>query len=644
MKRLLAVDFNACRRPQQEPYRLLAQRGRLTVRLLMPSAWQESFGVAAADAGLQQPGLELRALPTLFNGRYHRVLFRGLAREVRRFQPDVMWVAAEPENFLAWQCLRALRAAAPRSALALVSWRNIDYPRGALPYKGAALHQALEDRARDAGAVLLCYNRDAERIMGARGFRCLPTRMGVNLEVFSPGPRAAARRALGLPADGFVAGFIGRCLPEKGVGGLIEALQGLPGARLLIVGDGPARQGWLRQAAEAGLPAVALTLKHEQVPQALRAMDALCLPSLGTPAWKEQFGRVLVEAMACGIPVLGSDSGAIPQVIGAGAAPAGGFARGRGGLVAREGDVAGLRQALRALRAPALARALGRQGLARARTQYTWAAVAPQLEQQLLGLAAEGRRPRFLGLDVFGGDRGALAQRLDGWLRERGRAQARTLFYLNAHLANLARRHAGFRAQLGQADLILPDGQGVVLALRGMGLPAAQRLALGDVLPDLAAGAARARRSVFLWGAEAGVAAEAGQALRRAVPGLRVAGAEHGFLDAAGEVRLLARLQRLKPGLLLLGMGSPKQEALALRLAPALPGTVIAACGNAFTFIAGRQRRAPRWMASAGLEWLWRLALEPRRLAGRYLWGNLAFACLALRARSAGLGAAKGKP
>ena len=83
MKRLLAVDFNACRRPQQEPYRLLAQRGRLTVRLLMPSAWQESFGVAAADAGLQQPGLELRALPTLFNGRYHRVLFRGLAREVR---------------------------------------------------------------------------------------------------------------------------------------------------------------------------------------------------------------------------------------------------------------------------------------------------------------------------------------------------------------------------------------------------------------------------------------------------------------------------------------------------------------------------------------------------------------------------------
>jgi exopolysaccharide biosynthesis WecB/TagA/CpsF family protein len=287
---------------------------------------------------------------------------------------------------------------------------------------------------------------------------------------------------------------------------------------------------------------------------------------------------------------------------------------------------------------------LGREGRARALGHFTWAAIVPELEGQLLGLAAEGRRPRFLGLELHGGDRASLSAVVDGWISERGRRRARCLFYLNAHLANLAQGDPGFRAQLGQADLLLPDGQGVVLALRGMGLPAAQRLALGDVLPDLAASAAKARRSAFLWGADPGVAAEAGQALQRSTPGLRIAGVAHGFQDAPGEAQVLARLQRLKPGLLLLGMGSPKQEALALRLAPQLPGTVIAVCGNAFTFVAGRQRRAPRWMAGAGLEWLWRLGLEPRRLAVRYLWGNLAFARLALRARAAGLGPKKGKP
>lgn len=639
--RVLAVDLNACRRPQQEPYRLLALRGKVQVRLLVPDQWKEPFGTAKADLGPDAPGLELRSLPVLFSGRYHRVLFRGLASEVRDFAPDVVWAIAEPENFLALQALRAIRRHAPQAALALVSWRNIPYARNALPYKGAAAHQWLEDLARDAGAVVLNYNSDAGRLMGGRGFECLPTLMGVNLDYFTPGPRQGAREALGLPQKDFVAGFVGRCLEEKGVGDLIAALHGMPGGRLLLVGDGPRRQAWLDQAARAGVPVTSLSLAHERVVLAMRAMNVLCLPSRGTAAWREQFGRVLIEAMAGGTPVLGSDSGAIPDVIQAPRPRAGAFSRGKGGLVFGEGDVPALAAALRALRAPALAAALGREGLSRARSEFTWSAIAPRLESQLLDLARRGRGPRLLGLEIFGGDRAALLERFDAWLGEgrSGRRRARLLFYLNAHLVGVAGADEAFRSLLAEADLRLPDGQGVVLALRGMGLPTAERLALGDILPDLVAAAARRRKSVFFWGGAPGVAGEAAEALRRKHPALRVAGSADGFQDEAAAALLRARLRRLSPGLLLLGMGSPKQEALALELAADLSGSVIVVCGNAFTFIAGRQKRAPRWMALAGLEWLWRLGLEPRRLAGRYVVGNLRFAGHALRARMAGLGA-----
>ncbi|HTB21631.1 MAG TPA: WecB/TagA/CpsF family glycosyltransferase [bacterium] len=638
MTRLLALDFNACRRLQQEPYRLLARRGNLQVRLLVPGRWKEPFGEAEADLGLRNEGLDVRALPLRFSGRYHRVLFRGLGREVADFKPDVVWASAEPENFLAVQALLALRKGAPSAALALVSWRNIDYPRNGLPYKAAAAHQCMEDLARDAGAVVLCYNADAMRSMAGRGFATRPTLMGVNLDYFSPGPRGAARAELGLPAKGFVAGFVGRCLEEKGVADLIRALAEIPGSRLLLVGDGPRRKAWMEQASAAGVAAKALSLGHDKVALAMRSMDVLCLPSRSTATWKEQFGRVLIEAMACAVPVLGSDSGAIPDVIRAAPPKPGGFSRGKGGLVFPEGDVAGLRKALLALHAPATAAALGREGLRRAKASFTWKAIAPGLEAQMEALAKEGRRPRLLGLDIFGGDRAGLVERFARWLDARPAAggRARLLFYLNAHLVVQAGSDEKFRSLLAEADLLLPDGKGVVLALRAMGLPARERLALGDVLPDLVAAAAGKRRSVFFWGGAPGVAREAAEALARRIPGLRVAGHADGFQDAAGLERMRARLKRLRPGLLLLGMGSPKQEALALSLAGDLPRGAVAVCGNAFTFLAGRQRRAPRWMAAAGLEWLWRLALEPRRLAGRYTVGNLKFAGHLLRARLAG--------
>ena len=158
----------------------------------------------------------------------------------------------------------------------------------------------------------------------------------------------------------------------KGTGLLIEALVGLPPAcRLRFVGSGPDEAELRRLAAERGvaervefLPAVTT----RDVPQALAEMDVLAAPSLTQPNWIEQFGRVLIEGMACGVPVIGSDSGEIPNVIG------------DAGVIADEGNAEALRQAFLTLyERPDLRAECSRRGMTRVRDNFTQEQVARRI-------------------------------------------------------------------------------------------------------------------------------------------------------------------------------------------------------------------------------------------------------------------------
>lgn len=596
MTRLLAVDLNASRLPQREPYRLLAAKG-MQVLLIAPQSWRESFGTAEFEPELDRARYQARSLKVWASGKYHRVLFRGLESAIAGFKPDRIWAHAEPENLLAWQVLRARDRVAPRARVSLVSWRNIDYPRGGLPYRLAGLHQRIEDASRAAGAEVLCYNRDAERIMSARGFSTRPTRMGVNQGYFKPQPRASARRALGLPAKARLYGFAGRFIASKGVADLIDAAARVPGAQLLLLGDGPARGAWQVRAQERGVTLHLRSLGHEQMAQGLAAMDALVLPSRSTSDWIEQFGRILIEAMACGIPVLGSDSGAIPEVIG------------KAGLTYNEGDVAGLARLLKQL--PSKSKALSRAGLRRAK-DYEWRAIAPQLARDLGTPQPLAPSAALHGVPVFNGVRTEALTACAALLRA---GKGGLVFYLNAHTANLAATEPAYRAALRQADLVLPDGGGVVLAARALGEAMPERLVLGDLLGPLAR---LAKAGVYFWGAEPGVAQAAAKAL-----GLKLAGCSDGY--QADVSKVIAAIRRSRAKLVFVGQGSPRQEQLALRLRQVCPGLLVIVCGNAFTYAAGLQSRAPGWMQAASMEWLWRLIQEPSRLWRRYLLGNAIF-------------------
>jgi glycosyltransferase involved in cell wall biosynthesis len=212
---------------------------------------------------------------------------------------------------------------------------------------------------------LIAGSRGAAEVIAAKGFArpvVVTPQLGIDLERFRPRPAAH-------PDDRprpMVAGYIGRLAEEKGLETLWQAAREMGDLHLLWVGDGPLRptvEAW--QAALGSRMRVLPAVPHEQIADYLQALDVLVLPSHSTPVWKEQFGHVLIEAMACGVPVIGTDSGAIPDVIG------------EAGLVVPERDPRALRAALQRLQDdPELRARLSNAGRARVLARYTHAHIA----------------------------------------------------------------------------------------------------------------------------------------------------------------------------------------------------------------------------------------------------------------------------
>ena len=200
----------------------------------------------------------------------------------------------------------------------------------------------------------------------------------------------------------------------------------------------------------------------------------------------------------------------------------------------------------------------------------------------------------------------------------------RVISYLNAHTANLACRNAEFRALLERADLRYADGMAVVRAARELGVALPERVNAGDFLPRFLWAAADRGVKVALVGSEDCVVQAAARRLEGAIPGLRFALVHHGHFDA-GDGKIVELLRASGADVVLAGMGSPRQEAWALGPGQDCGARVIWCVGALFEYFGGARRRAPVWMREAGLEWLFRLALEPRRLAGRYMIGNAEF-------------------
>lgn len=215
------------------------------------------------------------------------------------------------------------------------------------------------------------------------------------------------------------------------------------------------------------------------------------------------------------------------------------------------------------------------------------------------------------------------------------RAAPLRVFSCNVDMVIKAHRDEDFRRTLASADILNADGMPIVWLGRRLGAPVPERVAGSELVPKLGGACAAAGRSVFLFGAAPGVADAAAERLLRANPTLRVAGTyapPMGFeQDPAQLAAAIEAVRRTRPDVVFVAMGAPRQERFILDHGAALSAKVILAIGGSLDMLAGRVRRAPPWVQRSGMEWLWRLAQEPVRLAPRYLVDGPAFLPIAWR-------------
>lgn len=336
-------------------------RGRWRVTAIAPRRYRGDMGPIQARPQAGEAS-ELRMVPVRFDRVPHFMRYTGLTRAMEG-RWDLVHAWEEPYVAAGAQ----IAAAVPDESRFVVStFQNLDkrYPWPLTSFEGSTM-------ARADGWIAFGHlvKSVLERRPAYAGKPCRIIPPGVDLDAFTPDAAAGAvlRRTLGWPDDAPVVGFMGRFEPQKGIETLCDALDQVRGPwNALFVGGGTLEPR-LRDFERRHAPRVRVTtgVAHRDVPRWLNAMTLLCAPSRTTGAWREQFGRMLIEAMACGVPVVGSDSGEIPFVIG------------DAGPSVPESDVSAWTAAIETLLGDPVARARrAGAGVDRVRAHFGWPSVA----------------------------------------------------------------------------------------------------------------------------------------------------------------------------------------------------------------------------------------------------------------------------
>jgi len=355
------------------PYDLLAAAHGVDITVIVPETWAGDLPAPAIRFAPPVGGAPCAVLPVRRSGNGSFFTLGGLPGLLRQLAPDLVLLDEEPWSLVAAQTLWA----GVRAPLIVYTKQNIVKR---LPPPFSWIRSATYRRAAAAWAV----GETTAEVLRATAF---PGRVdivphGVDLAHFSPGRDETRRAALGLP--GVVIGYAGRLVEEKGITDLLDAarrLAGQPGTpfTVLFVGAGPLA-GAVEQAARELAGAVRLlpAVPHDEAPGLYQLCDIFVLPSRATPRWREQFGRVLVEAAAAALPIVAAGTGEIPHVM---------AGLGGGGRVVPERDSAALAAALRELvEDAALRERIGQANLAAARRTYSQEAIAARMAGMLEGM------------------------------------------------------------------------------------------------------------------------------------------------------------------------------------------------------------------------------------------------------------------
>jgi glycosyltransferase involved in cell wall biosynthesis len=316
--KLLIVSHACCTAINQSFYADLEAETGCQVSLVIPSRWSNQYGIT--DTSARWPGLqgEIKRINVFRPGNIPTHLYRSwFIALLLQQKPDAIYVHQEPYGLSTFQlCMANLLTG--NKPIGFYAAQNI------LKVYPSPIRQ-MERWVFQRSSFAFPVTQGALDVLRAKGYQhnaeVLP--LAIDPGMYHPHPecRLQQRAELGITPDRFVLGYVGRLVEEKGLETLLLALEQIKEVpwELLLIGSGPFEAA-LRQKVDgmqAGRNRVRFVgyVPHEEAPRWLRAFDVLVLPSETRHNWKEQFGRVLVEAMACGTPVVGSSSGEIPHVI-----------------------------------------------------------------------------------------------------------------------------------------------------------------------------------------------------------------------------------------------------------------------------------------------------------------------------------------
>jgi glycosyltransferase involved in cell wall biosynthesis len=360
--RVLMISKTFVASTAQRKLEELARCPGVELTLVTPAYWLADDGSKQVFEPHYTRGYRTIVTPMMFNGHFHLYYYPRLGQIMREVRPEILHIDEEPYNFATFHAMRLARRYKAKALF--IAWQNIyrSYPP---PFR------QMEQYNYRHAAVAVAGIADAADILKRKGFsgpiRVVPQH-GIDPQIYQRSePRPA--RAGDAP---FVLGYVGRLKEEKGLPLLIEALASLPDhCRVVFVGTGPVKDELEQQVLRLGVAEQVIfkgAVPTYTVPQEMQQMDVFVLPSLTRPNWKEQFGRVLIEAMACETPVIGSRSGEIPHVIG------------DAGLLFQEGNVQELAACVRKLLDdPALYAQLAAKGRQRVLEHYTQERIARQM-------------------------------------------------------------------------------------------------------------------------------------------------------------------------------------------------------------------------------------------------------------------------